>query len=85
MLRDVSRYMPCLRACRRVDSLWEVKTVLPKSEVDDSRPVLYREHCGLPNLTCMLGAKIDNIYDVLEVVDAVAGVPPRTAAVEAGR
>ena len=69
MIRDVSRYMPCLRACRQVDSLWEIKTVLPKSEVDDSRPVLYRENCGLPNLTCMLGAKIDNIYDVLEVVD----------------
>jgi hypothetical protein len=35
---------------------------------DDSRPVLYRRDCGLPNLTCMLGAKIDNIYDVLEVL-----------------
>ncbi|MEO7866355.1 MAG: D amino acid oxidase (DAO) family protein, partial [Candidatus Eisenbacteria bacterium] len=77
MIRDVSRYMPCLKDCRQVDSLWEVKTVLPKSEVDDSRPVLYREHCGLPNLTCMLGAKIDNIYDVLEVVRS-AEVSPAT-------
>jgi hypothetical protein len=72
IVRDVSRYMPCLRACVQRDSLWEVKTVLPKSEVDDSRPVLYRRDCGLPNLTCILGAKIDNIYDVLEVVDAAA-------------
>lgn len=77
MIRDVRRYMPCLHSCRQVDSLWEVKTVLPRSEVDDSRPVLYRQDCGLPNLTCMLGAKIDNIYDVLEVVDAVAGAPIR--------
>ena len=68
MIRDASRYMPCLRACRYVDSLWEIKTVLPKSEVDDSRPVLYRENCGLPGITSLLGAKIDNIYDVLEVV-----------------
>ena len=72
MVRDVGRYMPCLRGCVQRDSLWEVKTVLPKSEVDDSRPVLYRRDCGLPNLTCILGAKIDNIYDVLEVVDAAA-------------
>lgn len=78
MVRDVSRYMPCLRECRQVDSLWEVKTVLPKSEVDDSRPVLFRQDCGLPNLTCMLGAKIDNIYDVLEVVEELGA--PRVAA-----
>lgn len=76
MIRDVARYMPCLRACRQADSLWEVKTVLPKSEVDDSRPVLYRRDAGLPGLTCLLGAKIDNIYDVLEVVDAAAGAAP---------
>lgn len=74
MIRDVARYMPCLRGARQVDSLWEVKTVLPKSEVDDSRPVLYQRDCGLPDLTCMLGAKIDNIYDVLEVVDAVGAM-----------
>lgn len=73
MIRDASRYMPVLRACRQVDSLWEVKTVLPRSEVDDSRPVLYRRDCGIPNLTSVLGAKIDNIFDVLEFVGAVTG------------
>jgi glycine/D-amino acid oxidase-like deaminating enzyme len=70
MIRDVARYMPCLAACRHADSLWEVKTVLPKSEVDDSRPVLYREDSGLPGLTSLLGAKIDNVFDVLEFIDA---------------
>lgn len=81
MIRDASRYMPCLRACRQVDSLWEIKTVLPKSEVDDSRPVLYRENCGLPGVTSLLGAKIDNIYDVLEVVRGAVPAPrsPRSA------
>jgi septum formation inhibitor-activating ATPase MinD len=59
-----------------VDSIWEVKTVLPKSEVDDSRPVLYRADCGLPNLTCILGGKIDNIYDI---VDVMSGVSARRA------
>jgi hypothetical protein len=59
--------------------VWEVKTVLPRSEVDDSRPVLYREDCGLPGLTCMLGAKIDNIYDVLEVMAEAMSRPAAAA------
>jgi len=66
MIKDASRYIPCLEKCRYVDSLWEVKTVLPKSEVDDSRPVLYVTDWGLPNLTCLMGGKIDNIYDIIE-------------------
>ena len=71
MIRDVSRYMPCLSGCRYVgDSIWELKAVLPSSEVDDSRPVLYRKDHGVPNLTCLMGGKIDNIYDVIEFLDA---------------
>lgn len=66
MIKDASRYIPCLRECRYVDSLWEIKTVLPKSEVDDSRPVLHVADWGLPNLTCLMGGKIDNIYDIIE-------------------
>jgi len=62
-----------------VDSLWEIKTVLPKSEVDDSRPVLYRENCGLPGITSLLGAKIDNIFDVLEVARGEARAPRAAA------
>jgi glycine/D-amino acid oxidase-like deaminating enzyme len=69
MIKDASRYIPSLEECRHVDSLWEVKTVLPKSEVDDSRPVLYLADWGLPGLTCMMGGKIDNIYDVIEYED----------------
>jgi hypothetical protein len=84
MIRDVTRYMPCLQGCRQVDSIWEVKTVLPRSEVDDSRPVLYREDCGLPGLTCMLGAKIDNIYDVLEVMAEAMSRPAAAAGTSPG-
>ncbi|MBD3366836.1 MAG: FAD-dependent oxidoreductase [Candidatus Eisenbacteria bacterium] len=65
MIRDASRYIPSLAGCRQVDSLWEVKTVLPRSEVDDSRPVLYVTDWGLQNLTCLMGGKIDNIYDII--------------------
>lgn len=70
MVRDAARYLPAVAGCRYVDSLWEVKTVLPRSEVDDSRPILYREDHGLPGLTCIMGSKIDNVYDMLGFVDA---------------
>ncbi len=65
MLRDAERYIPAIRESRYVDSIWEIKTVLPKSEIDDSRPILMKKDYGIPNFTCIMGAKIDNIYDVL--------------------
>jgi hypothetical protein len=66
MVRDAARYLPAVGECRYVDSLWEVKTVLPRSEQDDSRPILFKQHYGLPNFHCVLGAKIDNIFDLLD-------------------
>jgi hypothetical protein len=66
MVKDAERYLPLARDFRYLDSLWEVKTVLPKSEIDDSRPILFRTDQGLPGLTCIMGAKIDNVYDVIE-------------------
>ena len=62
MVKDAQRYLPILKECQYMDSLWEVKTILPSSEVDDSRPILFRQNHGLKNLTCVLGGKIDNIY-----------------------
>ena len=73
MIRDAARYLPAIADSRHVDSLWEVKTVLPRSEVDDSRPVLYKADCGMPGLTAVLGAKIDNIYDIMEVASGGLG------------
>lgn len=69
MIRDAQRYLPLLVDCRYIDSLWEVKTVLPASEESDSRPILFKKHWGLPNLHCVMGAKIDNVYDVLDEID----------------
>lgn len=66
MIADAKRYMPCLARAKYVDSLYEIKTVLPQSEGDDSRPILYKENHGLPGYTCIMGAKLDNIYDVLK-------------------
>jgi glycine/D-amino acid oxidase-like deaminating enzyme len=70
MIRDVARYMPAIRGVRYVDSLFEVKTVLTKNETDDGRPILFERHADLPRCYSVLGGKIDNIYDVLEKLDA---------------
>ena len=48
------------------DAISEVKTVLMKSEGDDSRPILYKSDFGIKNYTCIMGGKLDNIYDVFE-------------------
>lgn len=73
MVRDAARYLPAMAECRYVESIWEVKTVLPRSEVDDSRPILLRADHGLPGLTCIMGSKIDNVYDMLDALPAMAG------------
>ncbi len=66
MIADVKRYMPLAKDIKYSgESLWEIKTVLPQSEEDDSRPILYRaNHGGIDNYICIMGGKIDNIYDV---------------------
>lgn len=66
MKADIQRYMPEARGIEYTgESLWEIKTVLVESEDDDSRPILYKAaHGGLQNYICIMGGKIDNIYDV---------------------
>lgn len=71
MIKDAQRYVPSLGDCRHADSIWEIKTVLPGNELDDGRPILFRSDHGLKNLTCILGGKIDNIYDVLHEIEAM--------------
>lgn len=69
MLRDVTRYVPEVGKARYVESLFEVKTILMKSENDDGRPILYEKHPKLLGYYSILGGKIDNIYDALEKLD----------------
>jgi glycine/D-amino acid oxidase-like deaminating enzyme len=69
MVRDAQRYLPVMRGCRYVDSVWEVKTIMPRSEQDDSRPILLRRSAELPACYSVLGAKIDSVYDVEEALE----------------
>src|SRR5207253_2167800 len=68
MVRDAERYLPTMRSTRYVDSLWEVKTLMPRSEQDDSRPILLRRSAEHPGCLTVLGAKIDSVYDVEEAL-----------------
>ena len=71
MVRDSMRLLPCLSDCVYKDSLWEVKTVLPLSDIDDGRPILFRPSQELPGLIHLMGGKIDNIYDIPQELDSL--------------
>jgi hypothetical protein len=64
MLRDSSRYIPLLNESIYVDSIFEIKTVLQKNEVDDGRPILFEKNGH--GYYSILGGKIDNIYDIIQ-------------------
>jgi len=68
MRRDAARYVPALRECTYVRSLWEIKTILPQSGVNDSRPILFKRDPSAPNVISILGSKIDNIFDLDEAL-----------------
>ena len=69
MVKDAARYIPILGECRYERSLWEVKTLLPRSETDDSRPILFRANHGITGFHCIMGGKIDNVYDAIETIN----------------
>jgi len=65
MLFDAKRYIPILNDIKYLSSLIEVKTVLPRSENDDSRPILFKpNYANIKGFHCILGGKIDNVYDM---------------------
>lgn len=70
MVRAACRLLPALADARYEASLFEVKTMLTKNEADDGRPILFDKHAALPGCYSILGGKIDNIYDVLERLNA---------------
>lgn len=69
MLRDAARFMPLLGQAVPVDTLFEVKTVLVRNEVDDGRPILVESHPDMPALLSILGGKIDNVFDVFSALE----------------
>lgn len=73
MYNDVIRFIPHLKDMEYAESIVEVKTILMKSEDDDSRPILYRSDFGVEGYVCIMGGKLDNIYDVFEELTKTYG------------
>lgn len=73
MVTDAARYIPALAKAEYAESIWEVKTLLPQTEVDDGRPILFRRDPLMPEVIHVMGGKIDNIFDVEDELDAVLG------------
>ena len=69
MVRDASKYLPCMAESEYVDSLWETKTLLPRNEIDDGRPILYKPHYGIANHHVVMGGKIDNVDHAVRAID----------------
>jgi glycine/D-amino acid oxidase-like deaminating enzyme len=72
MIADGQRYLPCLRDATWQQSLYEVKAMLLKNEHDDGRPILYQRHPATSRVISILGGKIDNIYDLFDLVRSSA-------------
>jgi glycine/D-amino acid oxidase-like deaminating enzyme len=80
MRRDAARYVPAMRECAHVRSLWEVKTTLPQSDANDSRPILMKRDARLPRVMSLLGGKIDNVFDLDELLSRPGEDAPAIAA-----
>jgi glycine/D-amino acid oxidase-like deaminating enzyme len=82
MRADAARYVPLLAEAKRHDSIWEMKTLLPRSEIDDSRPILFAPNKRDGDVISVLGGKIDNLYDardrLREHLGGVSSVPDGT-------
>ena len=68
MIQDARRFVPSLGSARWIESLYETKTLLLKNEIDDGRPILYQRVPASARLVSVLGGKIDNIYDLFDLV-----------------
>jgi len=68
ILRDATRYMPCMQRASYLRSLYELKAILVDSEDSDSRPIVFEQSPSSARIYSVLGSKIDNVYDILDVL-----------------
>jgi glycine/D-amino acid oxidase-like deaminating enzyme len=82
MIRDAQRFVPSVKDVTVVEPLFDVKTLMTKTAVDDARPILFHRDAAMPNLISILGGKIDNIFDVLTYIDKLLPPDIRVAATQ---
>ena len=70
MMRDAAKFIPALGESIVEESMYEIKTLLVKNELDDGRPILFNRPDAAARYYCVLGGKIDNIFDIYEQLKA---------------
>ena len=68
MIGNGKKYLPCLENTSYVKSIFEVKAVLLKTELNDARPILFHQQPSNSRIISILGGKIDNIYDLFALL-----------------
>ncbi len=43
-----------------------MRDVVTQKRLDDARPILLKRDHGLPGLSCVIGGKIDNVFDMFD-------------------
>lgn len=69
MKKDAQRYIPEMEKLTYRGSLFEVKTVPNKHEIDDGRPIVFHKHSEDPLCISVLGSKIDSIFELEDTVE----------------
>ena len=78
MVRDAQRYLPALADAKFENSLFDIKTLITQTQIDDARPIYFHRDRDTPRLVSILGGKIDNIFDILQFIDRMLDLRPST-------
>ena len=68
MVRDAKRYVPSMASAKWKRSVFEIKTVLWRSESGDGRPILVETDARHGGILRVVGGKLDNIYDLFDAL-----------------
>ena len=67
MLNDAKRYLPILNKAKYLKSMYTIKAVPTRNEINDGRPIVFKEHYNENQgvlFVSILGSKVDTIYDL---------------------
>ena len=62
----VVRCIPDMIDMKHLGDICERKAVFLQNDGDDGRPIMFRENYGFRGFDVIVGAKLDNIYDILD-------------------
>ncbi len=81
MQRDAARYLPAAAAMKYRGSLFEVKAIPIRHEIDDGRPIIVSRLHDEPTCIAVLGSKIDSGYELEgAVLSCLSGRQPAMVA-----